>query len=153
TTGALNVPKPFTRIPDVVQEYTSGPLVEVAAYAIERFGLQVLTVRAGASNQGAYGALSVAFQGSSTPTLDNTTHPVDEFDAAIRFVKGGTVGQDGILYAWSLDGDSFSPPVPLGVATSITLPESGGAKVNLGNGTINDNDSLSFPTLAPKWSD
>src|SRR5689334_10829938 len=80
TTGAINVPKPFTRIPDVVQEYTSGPLVEVAAYAIERFGLQVLTVRAGASNVGAYGSLSLAFQGTSTPTLDLATHPVDEFD-------------------------------------------------------------------------
>src|SRR5690349_12094480 len=69
TTGALNKPQPFTRIPDVVQEYTSGPLVEVAAYAIERFGLQVLLVRSGASNPGSYGALSVSFKGSSTPTL------------------------------------------------------------------------------------
>src|SRR6476661_4788789 len=75
TTGTLNVPKPITRIPDVVQEYTSGPLVEVAAYAIERFGLQVLTVRAGAANAGAYGALAASFQGTSTPTLDAATHP------------------------------------------------------------------------------
>src|SRR5512140_2244973 len=75
TTGALNTPQPFTRIADVEQEYTDGPLVEVAAYAIERYGLAVLTVRAGASNPGAYGPLTVSFKGTSTPTLDPTTHP------------------------------------------------------------------------------
>src|SRR5262245_30172446 len=104
TTGALNMPQAFTRIPDVQKEYTDGPLVEVPAYAIERFGLAVLTVRAAASTPGAYGPLAVAFKGSSVPTLDATTHPADELDGVVRFLANGTVGQDGITYQWSLDG-------------------------------------------------
>src|SRR5262249_41727805 len=130
-TGELNKPQPFTRIPDLQKEYTEGPLVEVAAYAIERFGLAVLTVRAGASTPGAYGALAASFKGSSTPTLDQTTHPSDELEGLVRFLKGGTLGQDGITYQWSLDGGrSMSPAAALGAATSITLPEGGSIKID-----------------------
>src|SRR5262245_43531850 len=115
TTGTINVPQPFTRMPGVQKEYAEGPLVEVAAYAIERFGLAVLTVRADASTPGSYGALDVSFKGTSVPTLDNTTHPSDEFEGVVRFLTGGTIGKDGITYQWSLDGSrSMSPAAALG---------------------------------------
>jgi len=154
TSGDIDVPQSFTRIEDVVSEFTSGPLVEAAAYAIERFGLKVLCVRCAATGAaGAYGALTETGTGTSVATSDvATTQPLDDYEVFIKFVTGGTIGVDGITYQWSLDGGrTMSAVTALGVANQILIAE-GGIDINLAAGTIVAGDTISVPTTAPLWS-
>lgn len=100
------------------------------------------------------GEVTVAFDGTSVPTIDSSTEPQDDYEVLIRFVDGGTIGTSGITYQWSLDGGrTLSATTALGTATSITIPGSGGVKVDLAAGTIVAGDELSFPTVAPSWND
>jgi hypothetical protein len=99
------------------------------------------------------GEVTVNFDGSSVPTIDENSEPDDDYEVYIEFVKGGTRGTAGITYKWSLDGGrTMSAETALGTATSITIPDSGGVKVDLGAGTIVAGDNLAFPTVAPKWN-
>lgn len=153
TAGDFNKPKVRTRIKDVQDEFASGPLVEACAYAIERYGFTVMPVRTRASLAGAYGASTIAFQGTSTPSIDTSVAPPDELDPLLLFKSGGTVGNEGITYQWSLDGGvTMSPLTALGAANFIQFPDTGGMRVNLSAGTIAPKDSLAFYTTAPRWT-
>lgn len=89
----------------------------------------------------------------NAPTLDETTHPDDDYEVKILFVAGGTRGVAGITYRWSLDGGrTYSALTALGTATSIIVPQSGGVKIDLGAGTIAAGATIAFPTVAPKWN-
>lgn len=91
--------------------------------------------------------------GTSVPTIDDTTEPNDDYEAYLVFVTGGTRGTAGITYKWSLDGGrTLSPTTALGTATSITIPGSGGVKIDFGAGTIIAGATIAFPTVAPRWN-
>ncbi len=153
SSGTTNAPAAYARAKDITSAFGSGPTVEAAAYAIERYGKPVVFLRAETVTAGSYGELddsSVA--GTSTITLDAATHPFDDYEAGILFVAGGTRGTAGITYQWTLDGGrTLSAVTALGTATSITIPGSGGVKVDLGAGTIVAGDAVSFLCIAPAW--
>lgn len=91
--------------------------------------------------------------GTSTPTIDSSTHPNDDYEVYIEFVTGGTIGVTGITYKYSLDGGrSMSAVQALLTADSIIIPNSGGIKVDFSAGTIIAGDNLAFPTVAPRWN-
>lgn len=143
--GTLNLPSSFSRTGDVVTAFGSGPLVELAAYAIEHYGNPVVCVRCDASVAAAYGAITDNVAGTSVPTADVLTAADDEYEVYLEFIVGGTVGTGGITYKWSLDGGrTLSAAVALGTATSITIPGSGGVKVNFAAGTLLAGDNLAF---------
>lgn len=152
TTGTLLTPTPATRTEDVVAGFTSGPLVEQAAYAIERLGLRVLLVRVDDVTNGSYGALTLTGTGTSVPTGDvATTQPLNDFEPYIKIVTGGTIGVAGITYQDSLDGGrTLSGVKSLGTATQILIAE-GGIDINLGAGTLVAGDVISTRTEAPIW--
>src|SRR5690606_13341149 len=142
TSGPLNTPAAFARDSDIKSTFGSGPTVEAACYALERYGRPVVFVRTGASEPAAepeddeavltYGGCdsldTSRVTGNSTITLDDAATCHDDYEAAIRFVKDGTVGTAGIEYQWSLDGGrTWSAVTALGTANSITIPGSGGA--------------------------
>jgi hypothetical protein len=103
--------------------------------------------------QASAGELVTAIAGNSVPTLDDTTHPNDDYEVFVRVVSGGTRGVAGITYQWSLDGGrTLSPLTALGTATSIVIPGSGGVKIDLSAGTLVAGDTLAFPTVAPRWN-
>lgn len=152
--GPLDMPAAFSQTKHLISNFVSGPAVEAACYAVEYTGKPVVFVRSGASTLGSYAALDVAgFAGTSAPALDAATHPDDEYEVVLVFPRGGTIGTDGITYRWSLDGSrTLSPETALGVLNSITLPEGGGIKLDLGPGTVIAGDRLSFRTNPPQWS-
>jgi len=155
TAGEVNTPQPFTQIQDVINEYGQGPLVEAAAYAIERFGLRVLLVRTAATGTpGAFGTLNDDdWTGTSVPTLAAAPLPADDMDIVIKTITGGTVGIAGITYQVSLDGgQNFGPTRALGTATSIVIPEANNIAVDLAAGDVEADETLSFSTAAPKPS-
>src|SRR5690625_4977276 len=104
--GPANQPAAFGRLNPIIETYGGGPLVEAAAYALERYGRPVLLVRTD-SDPGSYPADdAVDFEGDGTSTItvdDQGTAPNDDYECVIEVIKGGTIGMDGITFRWSLD--------------------------------------------------
>lgn len=128
-----------------------GVVLELTTDTIEAGDFVTFTTTAPV--QASAGELVTAIAGDSVPTIDNTTHPNDDYEVFVRFVSGGTRGVAGITYQWSLDnGRTLSPLTALGTATSIVIPGSGGVKIDLSAGTLVAGDTLKFPTVAPRWN-
>lgn len=102
------------------------------------------------------GALEItrADDSTSVPTIDEDFEPLDDFQCRIKFTAGGTIGVAGIKYQLSLDdGRNYGPVLALGTATAIefadTAVDGEAITVNLGAGTIDEDDEFAFPTVAP----
>lgn len=152
--GPINAPAAFGQAKHILSNFRGGAAVEAACYALEHTGKPVVFVRTGASTAGSYGSLDVAgWGGTSTASLDANTHPDDEYEVFLVFPRGGNVGTQGITYRWSLDaGRTLSPETALGQGNSITLPEGGGMKLNLAQGSVIAGNWLYFRTSPPKWT-
>lgn len=156
TTGTQDTPQSFSRIQDLTDEYTRGPLVEAAAYHIAR-GRSVLTVRTGESVAGTLGTLDESgFSGTATPTESGT--PDDDFEIVVEFLEDGSVTTSNpdsdITYKESLDGGrTFSGTKVFATTdTEITIADSGGVQFAFGDGDINKGDVLRLRTTAPNWN-
>lgn len=151
TDGEIGVPKTATRKEDLVDEFVSGPLVEQGAYAIERYGLTILSTRVEAETDGSHGAIDTSgVEGTSVVTLDGAVDPVDDFEVYVEFTTGGTIGVAGIKYRESYDnGRTFSPVKALGTAATLTV--AGAAKFNFAAGTIEPGDVVKVQAFAPAW--
>jgi hypothetical protein len=147
--GDIATPQAFTRVKDVVAEHTAGPLVELAAYAIERYGLRVLLTRADEGTAGGYGSITDSTGGTSVITAHTATEPYDDYDVEIDFTVGFTVGVAGGYYTYSLDGGAtVSGAIAVGTGSTLTLPV-GNVAIDLAAGTVSTGRSLSFRTSAP----
>jgi hypothetical protein len=150
TAGDIATPQPYARIEDVVTEHTSGPLVEAAAYAIERYGLTVLCVRATTTTDGSHGTITKSISGTSDVVATSGAHPVDEYDVVVVVTTGGTVGTAGIKYKYSLDGgQTYSPILALGTAATLAISGTGVSFDLDATDTLIAGDSWSCPTVAP----
>ena len=157
SSGPVDTPSTFARIQDVVSTYGDGPLVEAAAYYIEKYGRPVVIVRTGQTNPGTFpdGAVTVFVgTGTSVVTVDNGgTAPFDDLEFHFEVIAGGTIGTPGITFRWSVDGGrSQSPVTALGAATSFIFPTSGGAAIDFAAGTLVAGDTVAFTGDAPKWT-
>ncbi len=149
--GPENLPAAFARAKDVVANFTSGPLVEAASYAIERYGKPVVLVRSEDVTVGGYGSIVDGVTGTSVPTTNTATEPFDQYEVQIDIIAGGTIGVSGITYQWSIDGGrTMSATTALGTAAFILLSIAN-VRVNFAAGTLIAGDTLSFRTSAPVW--
>ena len=148
--GPIATPAAFARATDVQTNFGGGDAVEAACYAIERYGKPVIFVRATSSVPGTLGAVDVTgVTGTSVVSADGASAPTDYLDAKVRIVNGGTRGVAGITYQESLDGGySYSPVKALGVATTITIPNSG-IIFALAAGTLVAGDAWSARAVGP----
>lgn len=151
--GPVNVPASFGRPKDLGLNFTAGPGPEATAHFIEVYGRPAVFVRTADTVAGGATAVTSAVTGTSVPTADVAgAEPNDDYEVLVQVVAGGTVGQAGITYRWSLDGGrNMSALTALGTANTFTIPGSG-VKVNLAAGTLVANDSFSFRTTAPQWN-
>jgi Protein of unknown function (DUF2586) len=152
TAGPKNLPAAFARVKDVISTFTGGPLVEAGCHSIERYSRPVILVRTDASTAGSAGTLvTTGVTGTSVVTL--TGLPNDDYELALRVVKGGTIGVAGITFQWSLDGGrTWSPLIALGTATTFPIPGAGGLTLNFAAGTLVAGDAVTSRTSAPTWS-
>lgn len=155
--GPLDTPATFARVSDIRTNFGDGPLVEAAAYYIEKFGRPVVLTRTGETNPGSFpdGATAqFAGAGSSVVTVDNIgTAPFDDFEFHFEVIVGGTIGAAGITFRWSLDdGRTQSAITALGTAVLFIFPESGGVEINFAAGTLVAGDTVRFRGDAPKWT-
>lgn len=127
TDGAVATPANFTQIEDVTDEFTSGPLVECAAYAIERYGLTCRCIRAETVTPGDYDTIDITgVTGTCVPAVDTAQVPVDDQEVVVTIVTGGTIGVTGMTYTYSLDGGvTTHGPFALGTALTLALSGSG----------------------------
>lgn len=153
SSGPVNTPATYARSRDIVSTFGAGPLVEAAAYAIERYKRPVMVCRTGDTVSGAYGTVDVSgVDGTSVITAHAATEPNDDYDVVILFVTGGTRGTAGITYRYSLDGGAnYSPTLALGTGTSILISEAS-VELDLAAGTIVAGDVVAVRTTAPQWN-
>jgi hypothetical protein len=149
--GAIDTPATYARVKDLVAALGQGPLVEAAAHEIERYGRPVLVVRTGQSVAATKSAVVFTGTGTSVVTVD-VTAAVDDYEAAIRVVAGGTLGTAGITFQYSLDrGRTLSAVVALGIAMTYAIPDSG-VVFNFAAGTLVAGDVATCVVTAPEWN-
>src|SRR5450432_115338 len=143
--GPFNKPATYTR-PELAEgDFGAGALVEAGAYVMDAAERQVVLLRGNPSVAAACGTFQYAGAGTA-PITAGKTNPLDDFDVLVTFTSDGTVGTAGITYIWSLDGGlTPSPATALGVATTLTIPNSG-VSLAIGAGTILNGETLSFST-------
>lgn len=154
SSGPLNTPATFAKVPDLTSNFGIGPGVEAAAYFIEKYGRPVLFIRTGETTVGTCTAVVKVGTGASVMTVDGTNNaPDDDFEFYFKIVTGGTVGVAGITFQYSLDGGrTLSAVTALGTAASFTFPNSGGVEVDMTAATMIAGDLFTFRGVAPKWN-
>ncbi len=150
TGGPLNLPAAFSQGSDVKTNFKAGELVEWAHYLLKAPGRPAVVVRSEATTAGGYGTVdNTGMTGSADASAHAATVPVDEYDAKVLFVAGGTVGVSGITYKTSLDGGrTYGQLRELGTATTITF-EDGNVAFDLTTSTVVAGDYFTCATTAP----
>jgi hypothetical protein len=148
SSGVANQPTMETKANLAVNDFGYGVLPDFAAHIMSVSGNPVLCVKSTASTAGTNGM--VTNTGAGTSVLTATGTPNDDYSVLVTFIAGGTQGVTGITYTYSLDGGLTTSAVQaLGVATSITIPNSG-VVVSLGVGTVLAGQTCSFSTTGPR---
>ncbi len=148
--GSFNAPSSHTKNSLAYAEFGDGALAEYGAHIMSATQKQVLLVRANATGVGAYGTPVQTGAGTSVLAVNTATlKPFDDFQVLLTFVTGGTRGTAGITYTYSLDnGLTASAVQALGVATSITIPNSG-VTIDLGAGTVLAGQTFAVTATGP----
>lgn len=133
----LNTPAAFARVKDVVAACGSGPLVEMAARWIATYGRPCVVVRTGNTTAASLGTLNDDGVAGSATVTNGTGKPVDDYEPYVIVEAGGTVGEPGITYRYSLDGGrTLSTLQSLGADDEIQLPGYDGPTFEIGQGTL-----------------
>jgi len=94
-----------------------------------------------------------AGMGSSTSTYTLSGTPNNEYEVLVNFLVGGTEGQTGIQFEYSLDGGlNWYPATNLPTGGAYVLQDgagSSGLTLTVGSGTVGAGDTLYARTTAP----
>lgn len=153
--GPVNAPATYTRKTDAASDFKAGPLPEMGAYDMDVSGNPVLLINPTASVPATYNGLTVTGAPLSSPAAitAGATDPYDDYPGVIvTFLNAGVRGVTGIQYTYSLDGgQNVSPAQNLGVATTITIPNSG-VSFNIGAGNIAAGEQVTCTTTCPRMN-
>lgn len=95
---------------------------------------------------------------ASTSVITATGTPEDEYDLVFEVLTGGTIGTDGIVFRYSLDGgETWSANINLGTASTYVLQdgadrvgyESTGVTLAFAAGTLDAGDKATAKTTGP----
>jgi len=133
----------ITNPTQLAELYGSGPLVEEGALYMKITGLAFIATRAVTSTAATAGAITThnaagsgAAAGTSVVTKQALAVPHDALRMRLEVVRGGTIGQQGIVLRSSRDGGrTWSNEKALGVADEFTL-ENTGMVLEFGAGTL-----------------
>jgi hypothetical protein len=143
-TGTNNQAATYNRDTLVLEEFGYGPLTDYSSYCLQVGKKPVLPIRPTTSTAAAYGSVtSVPVTGTSSCTSAGLMAPLDEYDINIEIVQGGTVGQSGLTYEYSLDGDTYSGtqqlPATVPAVVNFNAPDGTTlAQLQFGAGTLSD---------------
>jgi hypothetical protein len=154
-TGTANQAASYAKGRTLGEDFGGGLLPEFGAWMLQFTEKPIVAVRATASVAAALSAVSHVGAGTSVVTATGT--PVDDYQASVKIVAGGTIGVAGATYQVTLDGGvSWSPVTALGVATSIALltPTGGatGITVAFAAGTLLAAQTETFTATAARMN-
>lgn len=138
-------------------------LDDVAEYVITESGKPVLIVPQAPTTAGVLGTPSVHGSGnlaSGDITADAIFAPTDDFDLAVRWTFGGTIGTGPIKFQYSIDSraiddenKTWSAVQSLGTAEAINFPSTG-VVLDLANGkTVVTGDYFTVHVTGPRLTD
>lgn len=152
SSGATATPAGYGNKKSLVAGFGVGPLVEMAARAID-LGCVALVCRTGQTTDGAMGTIddsTVTGTAASFITHTASTKPLDDYQVRVLITTGGTTGTAGIVYQVSFDGGrNYGPKTALGTAL-IIAPSGTGVSFTITTGkTFVAGDYFSVTTTAP----
>lgn len=138
-------------------------LDDVAEYVVTESGKPILIVPQAPSTAGVLGTPSVHGSGnlaSGDITADAIFAPTDDFDLAVRWTNGGTIGTTGPKFQYSTDSrditdenKTWSAVQSLGTAEAINFPSTG-VVLDLANGkTVATGDYFTVHVTGPQLTD
>jgi hypothetical protein len=148
--GTGNTPVGIGDIQTLVSTFTSGPLVELGAHALQVGGGPILAMRVTAAGVGTNG--SVTNSGTGTSVLTPSSTPPDSADVQVKIIAGATGPTAGTAtFQVSMDGGrTFGATTALPVSGAYVLPN--GVTATWGTGTLVVGDIYSFHETAPAFT-
>ena len=150
--GAVATPRVFASAASLIDTHGYSPAVDYAALHIEATKKPIIFVRLTTATAGVVGRQDASgVTGTSVITVAaGADGYLEEVDASITVVTGGTRGTNGITFNLSLDGGVTEKLVRLGTAVTYTIPYVG-IVISFAAGTLIAGDSYTFTTTAPMW--
>lgn len=149
-TGGDNLtPLETASVNTVVDTFTSGPLVEAAAFTIAQTGGKTICIKVPTDAAGVAG--DVTFVGTGTSVITVTGDGLDYYQILFLVVAGGTIGVAGIKFKVSLDnGRTYNATTALGTANTYAIPGTG-LTLNFAAGDLDVDDRASCEVSQPEW--
>ena len=149
SSGTAAVPTVVASASAFYDEFGYSEAADYVALHIAATGLPVLFVKLTTATVGVVGSEDASgVTGTSVITVSGT--PLDEVDAVVTVVTGGTIGVNGITFNLSLDGGLTEKLIRLGTASTYVIPYVG-MTLNFAAGTLVAADAFSFLSTAPMW--
>lgn len=153
SSGTANQPLSSTQPGDFITGAGYGPGPELAAFITDQTGNQVIFVKAATQTSGTNTAVILGSSNTSSSAVTLSGNPYDSGYWVLTVSTGGTIGTNGIIFTLSNDdGRTIYTTVNLGTATSYVIPNTG-ITVNFGAGTLVADDTFSWVSTEPLWSD
>ena len=155
-TGTENQAATYNRDDLVLNAFGYGPLTDYASYCLQIGKKPIIAISTTCSQAAAYGSVtSEPGTGTSTCSSSGLQSPLDEYELNIDIIQGGTVGQAGIQYKYSLDGDTYSGTLNLPATSPATVnfnaPDGTTlAQLKFGGGTLATGASYQCFTTRPQ---
>lgn len=145
-------PRVFSSAKSLIAQHGYAPAVDYAALHLEATKKPVIFIGLPIVTDGAVGRQDASgVTGSSVITIaSGASGYLEEVDAILTVVNGGTIGTNGITFNLSLDGGFTEKLIRLGTAASYTVPYVG-IVINFAAGTLIAGDEYTFTTTAPMW--
>ena len=151
-TNADITPRVFSSVDSLIAQHGYCPAVSYAAMHFDETKKPIIFVGLPKATAGVAGSHdSTGVTGTSRISVAAGANGyLEEVDAVLTVVTGGTVGANGITFNLSLDGGRTEKLVRLGTASSYTIPYVG-IVLSFGAGTLVADDVFTFRTTAPMW--
>lgn len=151
--NADTMPRVFASTKSLIAKHGYSAAVDYCALHFEETHKPVIFVPLPIATDGTLGTLDVAGNtGTSVITAGVGPNGVlDEVQASVTIIEGGTIGTDPIVFDISVDGGREVRRVRLGLASTYTAPYIG-LTISFGAGTLVAGDvALRVSTTAPMW--
>lgn len=145
-------PRLFVSAKALLEQHDYAPGVDYLAQHIDESGKPGLFIGMPAATPGSIGSNDgTGVTGTCVITVAAAASGVmEETDAKIRVITGGTIGENGIVLGLSFDGGRTEKQIRLGTANTYTVPYLG-IVLNFAAGTLIVDDEYTFRTNAPMW--
>jgi hypothetical protein len=144
-------PRVFASTKGLLAQHGYSPAVDYSSMHFEETKKPIIFVGIPSATAGTVTGDDTDVTGTSAVTVAGGSNGVlEEVDASLTVVKGGTIGTDGITAYLSLDGGRTRKLIRLGTAVTYVIPYVG-ITLSFAAGTLVAGDVYVFTSTAPMW--